>query len=407
MNRRNFPRVRNVILIGMPGSGKSSFGKNYAFRTGRQFLDFDRFVELNAKKTIPEIWQEDGEQGFRRREHRSLLRLQKRHSTVIAMGGGTLCAAHNFRIARRLGLVVFLDVPVEVLTARLLDDRGGRPMFPEEMTEESIHKQLQTLEELRRPFYECADASLRPAYSSDDCMVLELLGIENRGSLLIEKRRTPDILRGPRRTPLAESSTAEGSKLILTAQTNHKVDDEDDVSQAEIEEDQSEDDLKLSATTNASQDTMPPEDSAAGTSDLDILAAYNRLLPPSQRVKSQSPSIKSPRDKVQKRPTEPDSRRPPLTASSQPEQSATAEAPLRKKRKKRKKNPGQGQGVLRPSRPPTTNQQQMSLAQPQHPRPEEQSGDADGQDKRSRNRRRRPRRKTRQPDGGNTPPSAQ
>lgn len=263
MNRKNFPRVRNLVLIGMPGSGKTTFGRVYAFRTRRQFLDFDAFVETTAKKTIQEIWQEEGEQGFRQRERECLLRLQKRHSSIIAMGGGTVCNPQNFRLARSLGLVVFLDVPVDLLVKRLTDNRGTRPMFPPDLSVEELASRLRKLEEVRLPFYDCADAALRPALSSTDCMVLELFGIENRGNVLMEKRRNPEILK-------ASGQQIEQERC--------------DLAQAEGQEPIASDEPppEMESTAPVAEATST---GYAGTSELDILAIHRPPIPPTGRGK--------------------------------------------------------------------------------------------------------------------------
>ena len=101
---------KDLILIGMPGCGKSTLGKRLAKRLGREFLDLDTAIEDEAKKTIPQIFEEEGEGRFRHREtqvfHKAL-----GFGRVIATGGGIVTQAENASIAKG-GVVIFIDRPL-------------------------------------------------------------------------------------------------------------------------------------------------------------------------------------------------------------------------------------------------------------------------------------------------------
>lgn len=171
-------KFRNILLTGMPGSGKSTFGKAYALYSGRYFLDFDRFFETVTKKKIIDVFEKEGEEAFRNMEEMVLKKLEKKHNFVIAMGGGTLCSDANFEYARRLGLIVYLETPLEVLSKRIFNDRtykiNNRPMFAQCVTENDIQTKLNELWEKRKEFYEKAYIHLNTEFSSQDNLKLQL-----------------------------------------------------------------------------------------------------------------------------------------------------------------------------------------------------------------------------------------
>lgn len=207
MNRHAQNRSRNILLIGMPCSGKTSFGKNYAFRTGRQFVDFDLYVERYAGKSLKEIVASEGEAGFRSRVVRCLRRLDKRRGSVIAIGGGVLFNPEQFRFARSLGLMIWLETPVEILAARIFEDRQLRPLFSPLSTVEQTTMVVADLLEKRRRYYECADVWMETTHSSVDNLALQMLAVERRAHSLIQRRETPAFLYGGK--PLLASSASE------------------------------------------------------------------------------------------------------------------------------------------------------------------------------------------------------
>jgi len=119
--------TRNIILIGMPGCGKSTIGAILAEKTGREFADTDEWVEKRAGKSIPMIFAEDGEEAFRKLENEALEELCKQSGYVIATGGGIVKNEKNWNIIRQNGIVVFInrdlaDLPV---SGRPLSEKEG------------------------------------------------------------------------------------------------------------------------------------------------------------------------------------------------------------------------------------------------------------------------------------------
>ncbi|MCL2099250.1 MAG: shikimate kinase [Oscillospiraceae bacterium] len=124
---KTLKKTRNIILIGMPGCGKSSIGRALAEKSNREFADSDEWIEKKSKKSIPEIFSDCGEEVFRKLETEALETLCKLSGLVIAAGGGVVTTPRNRRIIRQNGLVIYLtrelsDLPV---CGRPLSEKQG------------------------------------------------------------------------------------------------------------------------------------------------------------------------------------------------------------------------------------------------------------------------------------------
>jgi shikimate dehydrogenase len=117
----------NIVLIGMPGCGKTSIGTILAKKLGREFIDTDTSIMKNAGKPIPSIFAEDGEDRFRALEHNALQTVCKESGLVIATGGGVVTRPKNRRVIRQNSVVIFLDREVNQLptAGRPLSQRDG------------------------------------------------------------------------------------------------------------------------------------------------------------------------------------------------------------------------------------------------------------------------------------------
>ncbi len=116
----------NIVLIGMPGSGKTTVGRSLAALTAMTFLDLDAEIERSAGRDIPRIFQEDGEEAFRRLETACARRAAALRGFVIACGGGIILKEENMEALSRTGTVVFLDRSVGELASA---DLPGRPLL--------------------------------------------------------------------------------------------------------------------------------------------------------------------------------------------------------------------------------------------------------------------------------------
>ena len=144
--------ARSIVLVGMPGSGKSAVGRRLAPRLDLAFVDADEEIELAAGKPISEIFADHGEAYFRDGERKVIARLLGAGPQVLATGGGALMADETRDNIRRLGVSVWLKAELPVL-ARRVSKRNNRPLF-EGRDAEAV---LKGLMEMRYPLYEKAD----------------------------------------------------------------------------------------------------------------------------------------------------------------------------------------------------------------------------------------------------------
>ena len=133
---------RSIYLIGMMGSGKTSTGRPLAKRLGYGFVDADAVIEQVAGCTIPEIFERDGEAGFRSIESQVLNAISQRHSLVVATGGGVVTKPENWGQLHG-GIVVWLDVNRAQLIEPLRDDSTQRPLLQQPNPEAALDTLLQ------------------------------------------------------------------------------------------------------------------------------------------------------------------------------------------------------------------------------------------------------------------------
>ena len=117
--------MKNIILIGMPSSGKSTLGVMLAKLLGYDFLDTDLLLQKEAGMPLQRILDTEGNERFAQREERVLLSLAS-HNTVIATGGSVVYSDAGMRHLRTLGRIVYLSVPLSLVEERLynLSTRG-------------------------------------------------------------------------------------------------------------------------------------------------------------------------------------------------------------------------------------------------------------------------------------------
>jgi shikimate kinase len=137
-----------VYLVGMPGSGKSTVGRELAGRFGVPFIDLDDEVERAAGATVAEIFRDRGEAAFRALEAAALVKAGAQDPAVVACGGGVVLEPANRIALRNTGIVVFLQVPLEVLSGRV-SPAADRPLIREAG---DLERLLQAREPLYREF---------------------------------------------------------------------------------------------------------------------------------------------------------------------------------------------------------------------------------------------------------------
>lgn len=160
-----------VYLCGMMGSGKSTIGEKLAEELEVPFKDLDSVIEESEGKTIPEIFEQDGEPEFRKIERKHLIKLSGNFLGVLALGGGSL---QNQQIVDHLkiyGWLVFIDTSQEEIVKRL-SDPSGRPML--ERSNE-IAERISNLFDERMKFYEQSHFSVQTENKSIDEITTEIV----------------------------------------------------------------------------------------------------------------------------------------------------------------------------------------------------------------------------------------
>ena len=156
--------MQNIILVGMPGSGKSTVGKLLAKRLERPLLEADAELVRTAGIKIPAIFENEGEAGFRRRETATLAELGKRSGAVISTGGGCVTRPENYPLLHQNGTIIWLKRDLDKLA------REGRPL--------SLNADLSAMYAVRRPLYaRFADFSVENTGTPEETVdaILEVL----------------------------------------------------------------------------------------------------------------------------------------------------------------------------------------------------------------------------------------
>lgn len=133
-------RMQNIVIIGMPGSGKTTVSTMLAEKLGRKIFDTDTIVSENAGITIPEIFAAQGEAGFRRLETEATAEVGKLSGNIISTGGGVVTVAENYELLHQNGVIVWIERDTNKLA------RDGRPI--------SLSSDLNELYAARLPLYD-------------------------------------------------------------------------------------------------------------------------------------------------------------------------------------------------------------------------------------------------------------
>jgi len=141
-----------IFLIGYMGSGKSTLGRRLASHLDLQFIDMDHYIEERNCKTIPQIFAEEGETEFRKKERRALEELAEFTDIVIATGGGAPCFFDNIDLMNKTGKTIYLNIDPKILADRLLKSKTERPLIKGKSREELIAFIDETLHK-RNEFY--------------------------------------------------------------------------------------------------------------------------------------------------------------------------------------------------------------------------------------------------------------
>lgn len=163
---------RCIVLVGMPGSGKSSIGRRLGQRLGLDFADADAEIERAANMTIPELFQTRGEQEFRIGEQRVIARLLDEGPKVIATGGGAFMNADTRAKIRNAGISIWLKADVETLLKRV-KRKTNRPLLQTADPEAALRNLLSQ----RETTYAEADLLVQSGEGPHELVVEEIVGL--------------------------------------------------------------------------------------------------------------------------------------------------------------------------------------------------------------------------------------
>jgi shikimate kinase len=168
--------TRHLVLVGLMGAGKSTVGAACAERLHRPLLDTDRLVEAASGRSVREIFDAEGEAGFRALERDAVERAAAADPAVIACGGGAAVDPINRAVLRDRGFVVWLDAPVDALATRASLAPGDRPLLA---SGDPVATLERLADERRDAYHGIADVRIDTADRSIDAvtdLVLEAFG---------------------------------------------------------------------------------------------------------------------------------------------------------------------------------------------------------------------------------------
>ena len=154
-SQTKFVLKKTVAMIGMMGAGKTAVGRVVAHKLNVSFLDSAAEIERAANRTVPEIFERDGEPFFRKRETEVIARLLEGAPCILSTGGGAYLAAENRKTISARGLALWLDADLELLWSRVRH-KNTRPLLRTADPKASLTRIYQE----RVPIYQKADISV-------------------------------------------------------------------------------------------------------------------------------------------------------------------------------------------------------------------------------------------------------
>ena len=142
----------SIALIGFMGTGKTAVGRALSEKLGKRFIELDPLIEQKAGKTIPEVFQEDGETVFRELEITVTKEAAREKEAVIACGGGVVLNKINIDRLKKEAVIVYLTASPKVILKRTLHDDEERPLLKAADPAQTIRELLR----FRQPFYKRA-----------------------------------------------------------------------------------------------------------------------------------------------------------------------------------------------------------------------------------------------------------
>ncbi len=155
-----------IYIIGMPGTGKTHFGRILAQSIGLQFFDLDEMIESSEGDMIRNIIKNKGEDHFRKTEKDMLLSASRRNNCIISCGGGTPVFFDNLDVMKKTGIVIWLNTDLGIIAKRIAQNKTRRPLFMG-LSEHEIRGKLNEIYEKRKKNYAKADILIDNIHSSN------------------------------------------------------------------------------------------------------------------------------------------------------------------------------------------------------------------------------------------------
>ena len=144
--------MKRIIIIGYMGSGKTTVGHALSQELGLPFYDLDWYIETRMHRTVKQIFDEKGEEGFRKIEHNLLHEVAEFEDVIISCGGGTPCFFDNIDCINRQGETVYLKCTTDVLYKHLKMGKTVRPLLLNK-TPDEVKTFIEAQLKQREPFY--------------------------------------------------------------------------------------------------------------------------------------------------------------------------------------------------------------------------------------------------------------
>ncbi|MDO8717349.1 MAG: shikimate kinase [Dehalococcoidales bacterium] len=162
----------NIALIGFMGTGKSTVGRAVAKKLQRKFIELDKIVVQRAGKSIPDIFQQDGEITFRELEIQATKDIAREKRMVIACGGGIVLNNINIDRLRKDAVIIYLTATPGVIMKRISHDKNVRPLL--NVADPALR--IKELLKFRRPFYErAADIKINTSKLDIDAVAKQII----------------------------------------------------------------------------------------------------------------------------------------------------------------------------------------------------------------------------------------
>ncbi len=175
--------MKNIVLIGFMGTGKSTIGRLLARRLGRAFIDSDKRIEQEAGISIREIFENHGEAYFRQKEKAMIAKISRYNHAIIATGGGVVLAPENISRLKRNGVLICLTASLETIMERT-GRRNTRPLLENDDREVRVANLLKEREAL----YTIADYCIDTSHVSPQQVINEIINFLRQGGYLRGRR---------------------------------------------------------------------------------------------------------------------------------------------------------------------------------------------------------------------------